>query len=1019
MASGEDDPLFQIAINESVQPEVQTTTSGQVRPADQDVNEAAAQDSHSRVTIDDMIGRLASRATAELPGFDEADGDTWVFIDAAPKQPEQDQVDYEHYVKRCSAPIRLNKATLMRLNSPPINSAFGPTFQYRLLRRRKLVDKLPEGIKHVIDLTPPNEGDDAVWLISSLSCSEGVRLWYHSQQLLAVSPQLVAGEEEYTSAIPNLNGGRIAPRAISRNGTRHSTIAPEYSPLRHRAAIERLLAAAAGADPKLDSAPKLWTTFAVAKHLGVVGSPLTDYIVTWLRAHPNCMFLEVLTEASHIMADHLQVHDLARDTFAMLVGEEALDSIVRYRNPQNSRMSSTFGRKKEGLPEHIQTRVEYASKAFIDRMVADFEDLKCAKWIESLDEYKRLSSLTHPDLQYSVSLLKIKLDEWMRGTISHVRFAKYEVIPGANTPPGGGEDLIPRCDRKAIFESLSNSERILTRTFWNALETFNLFDGASNLDIVSGWEGTAVLATRFKWPYEAETGYCKVKRTSLQSIIIAGEAILRKLKLPSLQAMNIPDADAEKPSDPYGSSSFVPLEVAHRFPLATRPILPLPRRNADGGLGKGSVSSPALISESTWPAPDGLAEWAAQEKGTGASDSCDVRLNHSTGNEALNDQLSLNKENFLPKMETDEDEEDALANWGESLQVYNGHGQDALESSDTTPLLMQAKEPLQDDLSDDQLSYDQNILCELDQTNRKHGTKRTAETHEPKPSTTTESPMNWESYILPPKRSQFFDLSRFFDQAEQHIRLIARLKLSYTDVLNGRNEPHKLELINTLVCLDDPEFKYLPLWAGGCDDESGGVFNDEVAMPDVSFATAGPSINHGAAMHTVSECDTVSENGVPRGIATPTSSVPSSEYHLVNEAASTVVPSSNQTTAGYFSDTLDSDHVYAADSVDGSSASGDDFSLIARSEGMDPDDEEENARRQIEAMELAEAAEAEAAMESTRARASSVHDENYADLFGSEDGDEEDDDGNASDDTMQGLGDDDEDDKCGREGELI
>lgn len=33
--------------------------------------------------------------------------------------------------------------------------------------------------------------------------------------------------------------------------------------------------------------------------------------------------------------------------------------------------------------------------------------------------------------------------------------------------------------------------------------------------------------------------------------------------------------------------------------------------------------------------------------------------------------------------------------------------------------------------------------------------------------------------------------------------------------------------VSTLLCLDKAEWKYLPLWAGGCDDGTGGVFDDE------------------------------------------------------------------------------------------------------------------------------------------------------------------------------------------------
>lgn len=983
MAASEEDPLIQIAVQESVEPSQWTATP--------------------RVTIDDMIGRLALGAMTELPGFDEAEGDTWVFIDAAPKQPEQDQLDYEHYAKRCSTPIRLNKTTLMRLNSPVINDAFGPTSQYRVVRRRKLFGKIPEGIKNVIDLTPPTEGDDAVWLISSLSCSEGVRLWYHSQQILTVPPELVAGQEEYTSWIPNLNGGRIASHAVSRNGTRHPTIATEYSPIRHRAAIERLLAVAAGADPKLDSAPKLWTTFAVAKHFGIVRSPLTDYIVTWLRAYSNCTFLEVLTEVSHIMADHLEVYDLERDTFAMLVGEEALDSLVRSRNPQNSRKLSTFGRKKEGLPEHIQTRVEYASKAFLDRIVADFEELKRGSWIEDLDEVKRLSSFTHPHIQDHVAVLKTRLEEWVQDAIFHVQCANYEVVPNAVIPPDGGEDLIPRWDRKATFQSLRFSERVLTRTFWNALKSLNVYDGACMLDIVPGSDRITALADPSAEPNLEKERYLRDKRYSLLKVIGAGQAALDRLELPSLQ--RVEGSDTENLSLYDGSSSFAPLEGSKRFPLAIRPVLPIPNRNLldiDGLFGDTSLRSLASIRGSTRPAVN----WAAEEEVTRTSKNYiypEVKFLETSG--TRNDQSSLLNNNPFPPLDIVEDEGDALADWSESL--HEAQGENASKSPDTTCLLRQAEE----------LSHDQGILLQRPQINQKQSTKQTAETHQPG-SNTTSKDFNEEPYSSSPKeakvpnRHQFFNHSRFFDQATQHICQVSRLKLSYTDVLNGRNDPHKLVLMNTLVCLADSEFKYLPLWAGGCDDESGGVFNDEVVMPDVSFATAGPSIHLSPAMHTVSECDTVSENGLPRGIATPASSVPSSEYHLVNGAASEVTPSSNHTTAGYFTDQLGSDYVYAGHSIDGPSVSGDEFSVIARSDGMNPDDEGESVRRGTETMDIVEAAGIEVAMFSAQAQAEPVnHVEDYADIFHSdEDGGSEDDDGNASDDTMQGLVDDDDDD---------
>lgn len=118
----------------------------------------------------------------------------------------------------------------------------------------------------------------------------------------------------------------------------------------------------------------MWTTFAVAKYLGIIDSPVTDYIVRWLHAYPNSFFLEVCPETSLRIADGLESHDLARDTFAILVGEEALDSLVRARLLDSNHRRSVYGRRKEDLPEKIYSRIEYASKRFLERISTDFRD---------------------------------------------------------------------------------------------------------------------------------------------------------------------------------------------------------------------------------------------------------------------------------------------------------------------------------------------------------------------------------------------------------------------------------------------------------------------------------------------------------------------------------------------------------------------------------------------------------------------------------------------------------------------
>ena len=149
-----------------------------------------------RLTIDDMIKELQSQGP-EIPLIQDTNGDTWIFIDPCPQQPEQNDFEYRNWKIRCSRPHVMQKAKLLTLNSPVINSNLEPTAQFRVIRRRHLTNKLPANIKYVLDLTPPQEGDDAVWSTASLCCPEPILSWYQTKSYWQTSAQMVGGEEEY------------------------------------------------------------------------------------------------------------------------------------------------------------------------------------------------------------------------------------------------------------------------------------------------------------------------------------------------------------------------------------------------------------------------------------------------------------------------------------------------------------------------------------------------------------------------------------------------------------------------------------------------------------------------------------------------------------------------------------------------------------------------------------------------------------------------------------------------------
>ena len=153
----DDDPDVQEAIQQSLRAR---NSSQATRFTDQDTEEldAPVHTCQNRVNIDDRINDMTMQSAIELPIVHDSKGDTLIYIDPPQRQPEQDEQDYERYIKRYEAPILMQKDTLTKY-SPGFAKLFAPTQQYRCLRRRRLANRLPGNVKYVIDLTPPSEGE--------------------------------------------------------------------------------------------------------------------------------------------------------------------------------------------------------------------------------------------------------------------------------------------------------------------------------------------------------------------------------------------------------------------------------------------------------------------------------------------------------------------------------------------------------------------------------------------------------------------------------------------------------------------------------------------------------------------------------------------------------------------------------------------------------------------------------------------------------------------------------------------
>lgn len=844
------------------QHQAQAVNDPSVKAGESNLGEENGKEITKPKTLESRIRDLHQMVSFELPLLYDPLGDTSVFIDPPDQQPEQDDESYERCTVHYKKPMRMKKDVLMKFGSSYFDKIFGATNQHRMLRRRGLFGKLPDHVKYVVDLTPPTEGDQAVYLTTELCCSDGVRKWHQATKRWNVSKTLVAGQEEYM--LSPKTGFGTQGRGLGGNPFPPAMQSPhlplEYSPVRHRSAIERVLLALQGNDPQLDSAPKVWTTFAVAKYFDITHSPLTDYIVRWLRASPNSYFLEILPETALRIADGLQCHNLCRDTFAILVGEEALGAAYRSRVPDFDSSSNVHGRKKEQLPEGLKTRVEYASKAFLDRIDAEFASLVDGgmHWIGNLPEFQKLSKLgpVPEHLERKLTRLIVLLKAYVKGAVYTVLCTNFPYEPSHVTELPG-DDLFPRTSWEEIWAKLIPRERILTRSFWNVLRECDLLRGLTNLHIrLHLTDGSMDTRGDARKAFGQDVECDKIYDKDVQSVI---------LSLKDEYVKYCSTLGEERSSTNEGNAEI----------RATSSSLPP---------SYWALYGSSLNAESEYGSTENL---LPKDKENG--DVSDMSLPHLT------------------------DEENSI---GVEKAIHNGSSVFEDEKLDSPP---QAFKRLQVDINP----------------------------------------------------ADFFHFGTFCSQAEVYLKTLSSRMMDPPDIC-VRAEGLEVELTRTLVCLTSSEWKYLPMWAGGNDDGSGGVFNDDVPFSHDGFSTAGPKVNTG---------NQYSVDGNSMG----------SSFSVISHSG-TSHPNTSLLNNNGFSDALPRGVAVSNDGESwASSPTFDSYDMIATiPSGKDADEEVQNAQAVLDDMETDDT---KAAQEENAGVKSAKLDEVFDDIFTYSSDEEEDDDG--------------------------
>lgn len=256
--------------------------------------------------------------------------DTLVFIDYP------NNARFSQYTG-LNLPIRVHSTNLLGTGSRVFRDLLAPTKNFRTIRRRKLANKLPPGIQYVIDLTPPDEGDEAVDLTADLSLSLGIQKWCIMSRKAGIPDNICRGSDESADsdlipllavesssqphrlretspkkldtpegADPSKSTGIAAPRTyaeaeadlkeavlLSKTSQEGGVLlgrspkyeVPEYSHIRHRLGIQRLLQVIEGRDPVLDSAAKVWTLSILAKHFDCTISVVSYSIFSLFSQH--------------------------------------------------------------------------------------------------------------------------------------------------------------------------------------------------------------------------------------------------------------------------------------------------------------------------------------------------------------------------------------------------------------------------------------------------------------------------------------------------------------------------------------------------------------------------------------------------------------------------------------------------------------------------------------------------------------------------------------------------------------
>ncbi|KAI1422899.1 hypothetical protein F5Y12DRAFT_576197 [Xylaria sp. FL1777] len=345
--------------------------------------------------------------------------------------------------------------------------------------RRHLNDYYKQ-YKYVLDLTPQIEGDESASEVAQLSLSNGVIDWWKSHYFSNVSKYLVYGHDdncphhcaEIISEDKVWEKVRIMGDPIDIGQLEYPKLRKilDYCPIRHRAAILRLLMAIRHGDLILNSAPRLATMAVIAKQFDCV-EVVKDPVLTWFMAEPNHNFIDINAEDALKIAWMLELSDIARVAFQVLVVERVIEmtSGAEARMINNKQQCSLFGRPRGSVTDEQETCIQHAAQKLRQRA----EDVWDQLMSDDVNTYLGINQWPKDD----PDLCK-DLRDWIHQVVLDATAVKD--IAGHN---GMMEDhdrnraryvsVAERVSTRYIYLTLQPAQRILTTYFWRMFSEYS------------------------------------------------------------------------------------------------------------------------------------------------------------------------------------------------------------------------------------------------------------------------------------------------------------------------------------------------------------------------------------------------------------------------------------------------------------------------------------------------------------------------------------------------------------------